>query len=79
MDIGISTFLTDYSVDVAIIARRIEELGFDSLWVPEPPHHTSDHRVALARLAGRGHPQGVTPTSWTRLSLSPGRRASPPR
>ena len=37
MDIGISTFLTDYSVDVATIARRIEELGFDSLWVPEHP------------------------------------------
>ena len=37
MDIGISTFLTDYSVDVATVARRIEELGFDSLWVPEHP------------------------------------------
>ena len=37
MDIGISTFLTDYSVDVATVARKIEELGFDSLWVPEHP------------------------------------------
>ena len=35
MDIGISTFLTDYSVDVAVVARRAEELGFASLWVPE--------------------------------------------
>ena len=37
MDIGISTFLTDYSIDVAVLARRAEELGFDSLWVPEHP------------------------------------------
>ena len=35
MDIGISTFLTDYSVDVAVMARRAEELGFASLWLPE--------------------------------------------
>ena len=35
MDIGISTFLTDYSVDVAVVARRAEELGFASLWLPE--------------------------------------------
>ena len=35
MKIGISTFPTDYSPDIAIIARRAEELGFESLWVPE--------------------------------------------
>ena len=35
MEIGISSFLTDYSVDVAVVARRAEELGFTSLWLPE--------------------------------------------
>ena len=35
MKIGISTFPTDYSPDVAAVARRAEELGFESLWVPE--------------------------------------------
>ena len=35
MDLGIATFLTDYSIDVAVLAKRIEELGFDSLWMPE--------------------------------------------
>jgi len=35
MDIGIATFLTDYSIDVAVLAKRIEQLGFDSLWMPE--------------------------------------------
>ena len=35
MKIGISTFPTDYSPDVAAVARRAEALGFESLWVPE--------------------------------------------
>ncbi len=35
MEIGISSFLTDYSVDVAVVAKRAEELGFSTLWVPE--------------------------------------------
>ena len=35
MKIGISMFPTDYSPDVAAVARRAEELGFESLWVPE--------------------------------------------
>jgi probable F420-dependent oxidoreductase len=35
MDIGISTFPTDYSIDIAKLAQRAEEYGFESLWVPE--------------------------------------------
>lgn len=37
MDIGISTFPTDYSIDIAILAQKAEEYGFESLWVPEHP------------------------------------------
>ncbi len=37
MKIGISTFPTDYSADIAVIAARAEALGFESLWVPEHP------------------------------------------
>lgn len=37
MKIGVSSFLTDYSIDVVTLATRAEELGFDSLWVPEHP------------------------------------------
>ena len=37
MDIGISTFPTDYSMDIAPLAKRIEEMGFTSLFVPEHP------------------------------------------
>lgn len=35
MQIGISTFPTDYSPDIAQIACKAEEVGFESLWVPE--------------------------------------------
>ncbi len=35
MKIGVYTFLTDYSIDVAVFAKKAEELGFDSVWVPE--------------------------------------------
>lgn len=35
MDIGVLSFLTDYSVDVAVVARRAEELGYSTFWVPE--------------------------------------------
>ena len=37
MHIGISTFPTDYSIDVVVLASRMEEMGFESLWVPEHP------------------------------------------
>ena len=37
MKIGISTIATDASVDMIVLARRIEELGFESLWLPDQP------------------------------------------
>ena len=37
MKIGAYTLATDYSVDVAVFARRAEELGFDSYWAGEQP------------------------------------------
>ena len=37
MNIGISTFPTDYSIDIALLAQKAEEMGFESLWVPEHP------------------------------------------
>ena len=44
MDIGLFVFAIDSSLDVAEHARRAEELGFESFWVPEHvtiPVHTS--------------------------------------
>ncbi len=37
MNVGMFVFTTDTSLDVAQLARRAEELGFDSFWVPEHP------------------------------------------
>ena len=37
MKIGIHTYSAGYSVDPAVLAKRAEELGFESFWVPEHP------------------------------------------
>ncbi len=43
MDIGLSILLTAGSIDAAVLAKRAEELGFESIWAPEQnilPVHT---------------------------------------
>ena len=37
MEIGIATLPTERSIDIAVLARRAQELGFESIWVPEQP------------------------------------------
>ena len=37
MTIGFSTPLPAYTVDPAFVAKKAEELGFDSLWYAEHP------------------------------------------
>jgi probable F420-dependent oxidoreductase len=37
MEVGISTFPTDYSVDIAMLAKKAEDFGYDSLWLAEHP------------------------------------------
>jgi alkanesulfonate monooxygenase SsuD/methylene tetrahydromethanopterin reductase-like flavin-dependent oxidoreductase (luciferase family) len=38
MKVGIFQYLsTAYAIDPAVLAKRAEELGFDSLWLPEHP------------------------------------------
>ncbi len=59
MNIGISTFPTDYSIDIAVLARRAEELGFDSLWVPEHPILPVN-----ANTPWPGSPEGVMPKEY---------------
>ena len=38
MNIGISMFVTDYSIDPGILGAAVEERGFESLWMPEHTH-----------------------------------------
>ena len=59
MNIGVSTFPTDYSIDIAVLARRAEELGFDSLWVPEHPVLPVN-----AKTSWPGSPDGVIPKEY---------------
>jgi len=37
MKIGVNMTLSSQSIDVAVIARKAESLGFESLWLPEHP------------------------------------------
>ncbi len=46
MKIGVSTLLTERSIDAAVLAGRAEELGFESVWVPE--QHTLPVRTSRA-------------------------------
>ena len=36
--IGITSFVTDHTIDVVTLARAVEERGFDSLYLPEHTH-----------------------------------------
>jgi probable F420-dependent oxidoreductase len=62
MKIGVFEFAIDQSVDPAVLAKRAEELGFDSFWVPEhaiiPIHYTT--RYPLSE-------DGVIPDAYGRI------------
>ena len=55
MNIGIFVYETGYSLDTAVLAKRAEELGFESFWIPEHTirpvntatryHHSSDGTI----------------------------------
>jgi alkanesulfonate monooxygenase SsuD/methylene tetrahydromethanopterin reductase-like flavin-dependent oxidoreductase (luciferase family) len=38
MKIGVSMFVTDYSIPPGELAQAVEERGFESLWMPEHTH-----------------------------------------
>lgn len=38
MNVGLFSFVTDYSMPIVDFAREAEERGFESLWVPEHTH-----------------------------------------
>ncbi len=47
MDVGVSGIQMEHG-DITVLAQKMEELGFDSMWVPEhtvvPVHHNSKYR-----------------------------------
>lgn len=63
MHIGVSNFPTDHSVDPAVLAKRAEELGFDSFWVPE---HAIIPVQTTSRYPGSG--DGTIPENYDQIA-----------
>lgn len=63
MRIGITTFVTDYSIDVVTLARAAEERGFASLYLPEHTHIPTSRRTPapLGGELGREYSHMVDP------------------
>jgi probable F420-dependent oxidoreductase len=61
MDIGTLTTATAQSGDLAEVARRVEALGFDSLWIPEHPVIPIGHKTPFP-----GSRDGVLPDHYNR-------------
>jgi probable F420-dependent oxidoreductase len=62
MRIGVFAFQTDDVLDPAVLAKKAEELGFESFWVPE-------HPIIPLRASSpyRGSPDGSIPESYGRI------------
>ncbi len=45
MEIGVTIFSTDYSIDPVELAKRLEDMGFDSLFLPEHTHIPMSRRT----------------------------------
>ena len=77
MKIGVSVPpVTGSPVDVAVMARRAEDLGFESIWVPEHPIMPLKSISLYPPPAGLT-PQTPTPTWWIPSWPSPRPRRWP--
>jgi probable F420-dependent oxidoreductase len=45
VDLGVTMFLTDLSIDPVELAREVEDRGYTSLWVPEHTHIPTSRRT----------------------------------
>jgi probable F420-dependent oxidoreductase len=52
MNIGLGTILSSYSIDIADLAPRAEEMGFDSIWTGEQPVLPVETEIDIPRLWG---------------------------
>ena len=92
MPVGTSVPLPSYTVDAAFIARKAEELGFDSLWYAEHPilpvggspplkpcHHLafcSTSKKSLTRRSSGTFEPGICSTKSVMSNVLPGPTAS---
>ncbi len=56
MNVGVCFLMTDYSFDVIALARKVEALGFESLWAPEHGAIPIDLKADLPASAEQGVP-----------------------
>ncbi len=45
MDLGVTIFLTDRTIDPVTLAREVEDRGFSSIWLPEHTHIPTSRRT----------------------------------
>ena len=60
MNIGINTMFTAAHGDVGVVAQRMEELGFESIWLPEHPVIPVNHNTKYG-----GTPDGSLPPAMS--------------
>lgn len=63
MKVGIFVFATDRTIDVAVLAKKAEELGFESFWLPEHPIIPVDTTSPFP-----GSPDGIIPEYYGRIA-----------
>ena len=76
MRVGAFYFPTDYGIDIAELARALEDRGFDSLFVCEHTHIPASRKYARSRAAASCPSATRTPTIRSWRCRSPRR---PPR
>ena len=62
MKIGVFVFSTDESIRPAVLARAVEERGFESLWLPEHAHVPTSRETPYPLSA-----DGTLPREYTRI------------
>jgi probable F420-dependent oxidoreductase len=65
MNVGLTIFVTTYTIDIVSLARHAERLGFDSIWVPEHPIIPADMKTPWP-----GSKEGVLP-DWYKRTIDP--------
>ena len=78
MDLGVTIFLTDQSIDPVELAREVEARGFTSLWLPEHTHIPTSRRTP-PRWASRStrSTAAASTRSWPWRMIDRGHRAGP--
>ena len=59
MHIGVSATASERHGDIGLVAQKIEELGFESMWLPEHPVIPANHNTKYGGTPDGSIPQGM--------------------